>query len=135
MMKSPFNPIWTEPTSFLVDVESIHTISSFRWEWMKAIWLAAAMFKYFPLQVSSLRQKTCCSPHVHERKTLSDPSTVATLLRLVESALTLADEQRLWTLSIHLDQALIALDGAGRMPPQATQIELGGPPNHAPHLH
>lgn len=50
-------------------------------------------------------------------------------------ALVLADEQKHWELSIHLNQALIALDGAGRMPPKPLQLELGWSPNHTPDLH
>lgn len=66
---------------------------------------------------------------------LSNPSLAPTLQVLVESALTMADEQGRWDLSIHLNQALTALDGAGRMPPKATLLELGWSSNRALHLH
>lgn len=66
---------------------------------------------------------------------MQEHSPLAKLQLLIETALTLADDEQRWDLAIHLNQALAALDGAGRLPPRGVQLELGWSANSATHLH
>lgn len=96
-----------------------------------------AKIKAGPIPDQSLRAASKTdglAPMTERRNAVSDSQPLPTLQALVEAALTLADEHGRWDLAIHLNQALVALDGAGRMPPETARHDLGWSSDHSPQL-